>query len=550
MQKANNNLKPKAEAVKGDKDVEELQRKFEIVQAQKERLERIQQQLERELALKGSNEFVLSTKVETLNQDLIALRLTFAGELDRIRRDFRNELACMEARLSTKVDRKAAPSSSLNDVKLSPATANAFASSSWFWNGGDTADADCAPSAYVPPSPIHPPQQVQPNVKFATEQEASTSSRPQQQLSDKSQASHRLVPVKQRENQPEEITKADLVALASRVLETHGSLPIGKMGSLLHKAANNHMIPSILKERYGGLKKFLTSNPEFTLDTDHPYNPHVRLTSSLQNSPAAAVTVAMTSNVASKVAPATSTTDDLEPLVRRRSRGAPPGLDAPHDFEKESAKPVRSKLDIIDPESYSNMTPILALDCDLVGTGPGGKTDRCLRCTIVNFNGMVVYDALVECSEPVTDWRGLKEKLYNSSKEVPSGKPLPLEAVSKSVERIIKGRIVIGHSLVTDLRSLNLTHPFTLMRDTTNQSPFCPAGHAGRELSLSKLVMERLGINFQANVQPSTDAARAVLALYKSVHREWESLMRDSSEKTTKPSACTEDDFGNFSLFC
>ena len=50
------------------------------------------------------------------------------------------------------------------------------------------------------------------------------------------------------------------------------------MGSLLHKAANDHTLPALLKERYGGLKKFLQAQSAyFVLGEDHPYNPHVAL---------------------------------------------------------------------------------------------------------------------------------------------------------------------------------------------------------------------------------------------------------------------------------
>ena len=48
--------------------------------------------------------------------------------------------------------------------------------------------------------------------------------------------------------------------------------------SLLHKAANDHTLPQMLKERYGGLKKFLQSQTHFfSLGVDHPYNPSLSL---------------------------------------------------------------------------------------------------------------------------------------------------------------------------------------------------------------------------------------------------------------------------------
>lgn len=75
-----------------------------------------------------------------------------------------------------------------------------------------------------------------------------------------------------------EITETQLVKLAVQILMEHGSVPVGKMGSLLHRAANNHALPAMLKEQYGGLKKFLMNHPnEFVLGSNHPYNPQVTL---------------------------------------------------------------------------------------------------------------------------------------------------------------------------------------------------------------------------------------------------------------------------------
>ena len=74
------------------------------------------------------------------------------------------------------------------------------------------------------------------------------------------------------------LTEPQLITLACRILSDHGSVPVGKMGSLLHKAANDHTLPALLKERYGGLKKFLQAQSKyFILGDDHPYNPHVAL---------------------------------------------------------------------------------------------------------------------------------------------------------------------------------------------------------------------------------------------------------------------------------
>jgi len=75
-----------------------------------------------------------------------------------------------------------------------------------------------------------------------------------------------------------DIAESKLVALVTHLLLQQGSIPVGKMGSMLHQLTNNHSLPAHLKERYGGLKKFLQRYEQvFVFENDHPYNPHVAL---------------------------------------------------------------------------------------------------------------------------------------------------------------------------------------------------------------------------------------------------------------------------------
>mmetsp|Transcript_3460 Transcript_3460/g.5358 ORF Transcript_3460/g.5358 Transcript_3460/m.5358 type:complete len:677 (+) Transcript_3460:152-2182(+) len=75
------------------------------------------------------------------------------------------------------------------------------------------------------------------------------------------------------------VTHEEIVELACTVLRRYpGGMAIAKLGTLMHKEANNHALPSILKERYGGLKKFLQGQQDkCVMGNDHPYNPHVTL---------------------------------------------------------------------------------------------------------------------------------------------------------------------------------------------------------------------------------------------------------------------------------
>jgi hypothetical protein len=75
------------------------------------------------------------------------------------------------------------------------------------------------------------------------------------------------------------VSEEDLVAMINKLLSQYGSVPVGKLGSLLHNVMNNHSLPSMLKERYGGLKKFIERHlDKFTIGADHQFNPTVHLT--------------------------------------------------------------------------------------------------------------------------------------------------------------------------------------------------------------------------------------------------------------------------------
>lgn len=50
-------------------------------------------------------------------------------------------------------------------------------------------------------------------------------------------------------------------------------------------------------------------------------------------------------------------------------------------------------------------TKYLAVDCEMVGTGPKGRISQLARCSIVSYEGDVVYDKFINPSVPVTDYR-------------------------------------------------------------------------------------------------------------------------------------------------
>ena len=80
-----------------------------------------------------------------------------------------------------------------------------------------------------------------------------------------------------------QISESALKTLSRQVLEEKGALPVGEIGKMLQEACLGiSNMSSVLKERFGGLKKFLESYPDdFVLAHDHPFNPNVYLQDSL-----------------------------------------------------------------------------------------------------------------------------------------------------------------------------------------------------------------------------------------------------------------------------
>lgn len=54
---------------------------------------------------------------------------------------------------------------------------------------------------------------------------------------------------------------------------------------------------------------------------------------------------------------------------------------------------------------FLRLTKSVALDCEMVGVGPGGVESALARISIVNHFGKCVYDKFVKPGDEVTDYR-------------------------------------------------------------------------------------------------------------------------------------------------
>lgn len=78
------------------------------------------------------------------------------------------------------------------------------------------------------------------------------------------------------------VSEGALQCLAMEILATKGPLPVGEIGKILADITSIPNLSQKLKEKFGGLKKFLELFPmSFVISNDHPFNPNVLLRSSL-----------------------------------------------------------------------------------------------------------------------------------------------------------------------------------------------------------------------------------------------------------------------------
>lgn len=153
----------------------------------------------------------------------------------------------------------------------------------------------------------------------------------------------------------------------------------------------------------------------------------------------------------------------------------------------------------------------VAVDCEMVGVGPDPDNDSALaRVSIVNYHGNQLYDSFVLPKEPVTDYRtfvsGITSELLLSART--------LEIVQADVAKLLDGRILIGHSVRSDLNALLLGHPKRDIMDTSRYPGFRQYS-AGRTPGLKKLAKEVLGIDIQDGQHSSIEDARATMLLFR-----------------------------------
>jgi RNA exonuclease 4 len=179
---------------------------------------------------------------------------------------------------------------------------------------------------------------------------------------------------------------------------------------------------------------------------------------------------------------------------------------------------------------------ILAMDCEMVGVGQDGLESCLARATLIDFDGVIVYDKFVQPSQPVTDYRTHVSGISAQDLE----HAITLETCRAQVAELLQNHILVGHALRNDLYALGLYHSWQDTRDTAKYEPFMKhRNEYDQQLwprKLRDLAQEHLHYDIQLPGKPHSpyEDALAALDLYKKHWRKWEKVMDYKIQRTNE----------------
>ncbi|XP_004069456.1 apoptosis-enhancing nuclease [Oryzias latipes] len=167
-------------------------------------------------------------------------------------------------------------------------------------------------------------------------------------------------------------------------------------------------------------------------------------------------------------------------------------------------------------------TSVVALDCEMVGTGTGGRVSELGRCSILDYHGNVLYDKYVRPCQPVTNfrtrWSGIRRHHMRNA--------TPFSEAREEILKILEDKVIVGHSIYNDFKVLDIFHPAHMVRDTSmtrhlSRLAGFPRGRCSSLRILSRKLLKR-NIQVGKKGHCSVEDATAALDLYKLVEGEWE----------------------------
>lgn len=214
--------------------------------------------------------------------------------------------------------------------------------------------------------------------------------------------------------------------------------------------------------------------------------------------------------------------------ARRQKKGSQKSTAQKNAPQTSTPAPLESKCPVASQKIPGKM---VAVDCEMVGTGPKGHVSSLARCSIVNYHGDVLYDEYILPPCHIVDyrtrWSGIrKQHMVNAT---------PFKVARSQILKILAGKIVVGHAVHNDFKALQYFHPKALTRDTSHIPPLnrkaeCPENATVSLKCLTKKLLNR-DIQVGKSGHSSVEDAQATMELYKLVEVEWEQHLAQNPPK-------------------
>lgn len=228
---------------------------------------------------------------------------------------------------------------------------------------------------------------------------------------------------------------------------------------------------------------------------------------------------------------------ETEPAKKKKSFPRINDLLTEAATQKKIEEQTAKRNAINDAVPLSEKERYIAIDCEMVGIGTSGAKSALARASAVDWDGNILLDTFVRVQERVTDFRTFVSGVRPKDIHVKNENAMNHNEVREEMEKLLVGKILVGHALKNDLSVLMISHPRNDTRDTAKYKPFMrPSGRAGgkmRPRKLRDLVHENLGMEIQkkgAGGHSSVEDARASMELFKSVRGRWEKELAGKSK--------------------